>query len=101
MSKHAAGPWSYAARLSASENHKGFALWPATGGSIAEIYPLDQDGRQGEANARLIAAAPDLLAALRDAVDVMERSQPHEGGYTWQRLERARAAIASVEGSDK
>lgn len=42
---------------------------------------------------RLQAINKQLLEALEDAVDVMERSQPHEGGYTWQRLERARATI--------
>ena len=45
----------------------------------------------------LQAQNSDLLAALKDAVDVMERSQPHEGGYTWQRLEQARAAIAGAK----
>jgi len=61
---HTPGPWGYAARLSGSENHKGFGLWPATGGAIADIYPMDEDGIEGEANAQLIAAAPELLAAL-------------------------------------
>jgi len=59
---HTPGPWGYAARLSGSENHKGFGLWPATGGAIADIYPMDEDGIEGEANAQLIAAAPELLA---------------------------------------
>lgn len=63
------GPWEYVPKLSGSENHKGFFIraekttrngkW-----SLAEVQPGDEDGNLGEANARLIAAAPDLLAAL-------------------------------------
>lgn len=68
-SAHTPGPWEFVAKLSASENHKGFFIraekatrngkW-----ALAEVQPADEDGRIGEANARLIAAAPDLLAAL-------------------------------------
>ena len=46
---------------------------------------------------RLQSQNRELLAALKATIDVMERSQPHEGGYTWQRLEQARAAIAGAK----
>lgn len=49
-----------------------------------------------DADARLIAAAPDLLAALRDLFAGMEQ----HGAEKWMphRMERARAVIASATG---
>ena len=44
-------------------------------------------------NARLIAAAPDLLEALQRAVDLLARYPKHD--EAWR---QARAAIAKVEG---
>ena len=63
--EHTPGPWEQFAKLTASENHKGFDVQDvATQHWIATVSPKDQDGNEGKANARLIAAAPDLLAAL-------------------------------------
>lgn len=44
-----------------------------------------------EANARLIAAAPDLLAALKDLLDDIDE---YVGNKFW--IDRARAAIAKA-----
>jgi len=52
-------------------------------------------GHMGEANARLIAAAPDLLEALRGlAYPGKYEGQPSEA----ERIAAARAAIAKAEG---
>ena len=67
--------------------------------SIAKNWP------EAEANARLIAAAPDLLAALRIFTDfpsdVFEGEE--DGPYTMtvrlDDMRRARAAIAKAEGA--
>lgn len=72
--EHTLGPWNYQAKLSGSENHKGFRLWGSVGGAIAEIYPLDEDGVRGEANARLIAATPALLEALEAIEDKLHKA---------------------------
>lgn len=66
--KHTPGPWEFVSKLTASENHRGYFIraekatrngkW-----ALAEVQPGDEDGKLGAANARLIAAAPDLLAA--------------------------------------
>lgn len=73
VSKHTftPGPWEYVAKISGSENHKGFFIraekatrngkW-----ALAEVQPGDEDGRLGEENAKLIAAAPVLLAACTE-----------------------------------
>lgn len=67
------GPWEYVQKLTASQNHKGFFIraekatrngkW-----ALAEVQPGDEDGKLGEANASLIAAAPELYAALAEIV---------------------------------
>lgn len=64
----------------------------ATPGYLAEV----RDCGSGDvgANARLIAAAPELLAALVEAVDLIETISPMEGDT----LRRARAAIAKAVG---
>jgi hypothetical protein len=69
------------------------------------------DAKEAHANARLISAAPDLLAALQWMVendDTREGEDPVEslGGETWSEyneywiegLNKARAAIAKATG---
>ena len=51
-----------------------------------------------EANARLIAAAPELLAALVDCIPDLERFVSTQGPGPDRRLEVARAAIARATG---
>ena len=50
-----------------------------------------------DANARLIAAAPDLLAALKAMVDLDTGDRPELWRYSKQ-FDDARAAIAKAEG---
>jgi hypothetical protein len=79
---HTPGPWEFTPMLSGSENHKGFNLWGRNGGLrgiwLGELSPVGtEDGdasEEGIANARLIAAAPDLLAACEMAKGWMEES---------------------------
>lgn len=52
---------------------------------------------QWEANARLIAAAPDLLAALRLMLD-FDYSLDYSGAPSMDAIDAARAAIAAAEG---
>ena len=61
---------------------------------IAQPYGLRVDGIDLFANARLIAAAPDLLSALVEAVELIETISPVEDDT----LRRARAAIAKATG---
>lgn len=72
MSAHTSGPWEFVPKLSASENHKGFFIRAEKASrngkwALAEVKPSDEDGNLGEANARLIAAAPDLLDSAVEA----------------------------------
>lgn len=66
------GKWIYKAKLSGSENHKGYTVgnerYP-----IADIYPLDTDGIEGKANAQAIASLPDLIEALNETLTDLDK----------------------------
>ena len=107
---HTAGPWEFVPKLSASENHKGFFIraekatrngkW-----ALAEVQPGDEDGKLGKANARLIAAAPDMLAEMRMFMPVLERlaASPMWSDFTIgtgvATINAFRAAIAKATGA--
>lgn len=88
---HTPGPWVWA------KNHRG-------------LYALDSDvlayadyegmwvpfGSTGEANARLIAAAPDLLEALKDCLGRFIEAFPAASEY--EPIKRGFAAISRAEG---
>jgi hypothetical protein len=65
MSKHTSGPWSH------YDDSKSGVLWHeivAMGKTVARIYRTNGDEIEDKANASLIAAAPDLLAALQSLI---------------------------------
>ena len=90
MNKHTPGPWTVTRvskstilkdlYVSASPERVARVVLPATANSIDEY----------EANARLIAAAPDLLEALKGFMDGAE-------AMGWN-TDKARAAIAKATG---
>lgn len=88
MSKHTPGPWTHEGQgdITGVEND------PANGCvgevDVACVYLRTVPGRH-EANARLIAAAPDLLKALEDIAGYYPNS--------WA-SDTARAAIAKATG---
>lgn len=94
MSKHTLGPWVVTRvskstilkdiYVSAGSERIARVVVPATASSIDEY----------EANARLIAAAPDLLEAL-EKISKMDVGNPYARGCA----EIARAAIAKATGS--
>lgn len=98
MNKFSIAPW----KLSHSHSHEYVRyIRDAQGEHIAHVCDLD-DGvandylHEAIANARLMAAAPDLLAALRDLLDEADLGEVDE--YTAPKIEAARAAIARATG---
>ena len=93
MSKHTPGPWNYRAWGQAVEIRADHPTDP-TGGLAWINGRADMDkgipSRQNIANARLIAAAPDLLSALKEVVRISERHH-----VAW---DAAHVAIAKAEG---
>lgn len=70
MSKHTPGPWSYWSGYNAVDKLE--AQVTAVGGDIV-IASYNSLIEEGEANACLMAAAPDLLADLEEAAKTLRR----------------------------
>ncbi len=86
--KHTAGPWR--ATLGNSQmSDPGSTIYHR--GQWGVYSDADSHGNP-EADARLIAAAPDMLAALRGALQLIELVVPFEGDET----RNIRAAIAKA-----
>ena len=94
MSEHAPGPW----KIQRYKNYIGFAIYADGHGCVAERWEDISDERRQEArlaNARLIAAAPTMLAALK----LFEtQASVCVVGVRDQCYAAARAAIAEAEG---
>jgi hypothetical protein len=109
--KHTPGPWHY---VGDSLTHRQFDIYSPGAAPRQHICTVNnlsvdalwkRDAQQAEANARLIAAAPDLLAALRAlmALDVKghalaDRLQFSDAGRAL--LNQCRAAIARATTED-
>ncbi len=103
---HSPGPWEYYERLSASENHKGWSIAAIKANGrrviVGEVYPQYEEeggppGKNAEDNARLIAAAPELLAACKEAFEhLMDDLQDYGTEDARPIVEQLRAAIAKA-----
>lgn len=87
--QHTPGPWMMLGRE---------VLGPAFDGTYRSICDRVRGGspEQADSNVRLIAAAPELLAACAALVGVIDRKPDRECPAA--ALEIARAAIAKAEG---
>lgn len=94
--KHTPGPWNlhkHAFACVTSEKMM-VANCAVTTSNIEDLQPTQM------ANARLIAAAPDLLEAVAGLIRLSEaiRHSVGLGKNQLERIERAKAAIAKAEG---
>ena len=101
--KHTPGPWKI---TSATHPIIGWRI-TANDGSVAGVHKAGprQSINECKANARLIAAAPELAEALRalygtaKVVDAQNKAQYERPcGFAPELLEQARAALAKLEG---
>lgn len=99
--KHTKGPWE--TRPGKTGDIKIFMVGArASGGAIASVrVPCGMEAA-AEANAALIAAAPELLASLQEALDAVK---VFHGADCWEiywnnapEMQRARAAISKAKG---
>lgn len=97
---HTPGPWGINSAKGVSSNHCFFSVIPQTEpyrGSVANVMDaVNIDGisiAESEANARLIAAAPDLLAACKAALDFLgsDAANPDIGDVIRAAIEKAEA----------
>jgi hypothetical protein len=96
--EHTLGPWLY--HKMAHDGFPGPSIQSAYGLIVRMPVPRDSEG---DANARLIAAAPDLLAALTELVDALALDTLADGGEQIESAYRehfadARKAIAKAKG---
>lgn len=107
MSNHTPGPWHAATAdewRTASGEHAQWGRFDISAGSkdptaenyyrVASVSNVN-NSEQNQANAKLIAAAPDLLHALRDLVDVMTGRMDGETVA----LHNAMAALLKADGA--
>ena len=95
MSKHTPGPWTFV--------HEGGIDGGYFIDAKEDVVVLPR-GRLNEADARLIAAAPDLLAAMHEISRCCDERASFDGDPAMKRWckatsEVARAAIAKAEGA--
>lgn len=90
QAKHSPGPWNVI-------NTPNLPIVDRSFRTIALPYPYhDEEMRVADAN--LIAAAPDLLAALKDIVDCVAKTESMGEICQCDDFTEARAAIAKAEG---
>lgn len=96
MSKHTPGPWEV-------RKNEPWVIAKAYGNMKSVVHlnlPIEQSEEQ-RANARLIAAAPDLLEALELMLDRFRDTEGSHGQWEEEATENARAAIAKATGGEQ
>lgn len=106
--KHTPGPWRASlkskdsVRIETDDNFNGYVATVGAddteerNGTIYEFV-----SKTGRANARLIAAAPELLEALKIVVTQLGEYKDGDGAAKYHALNIARAAITKAEGGEK
>lgn len=101
--QHTPGPWRVVGDT--VKGPRGNIVAECVGYSVQAADPAQRVQGGREANARLIAAAPALLDALKEvygwhrrATDERQQSAPVLRDYLYHAREAARAAIAQAEG---
>jgi hypothetical protein len=97
LPEHTPGPWAYEQRA-----EMGDAQWvvydpDSDNGDILAVVDADPE-QSAEANARLIAAAPDLLAVVATMLGAAEADALDDKSNVWRSaMLDARAALAKVQ----
>jgi len=96
MSRHTPGPWKQSSRVQRRDDL--VTIISTNNVDLVSVHnpspiPSNQSWYEGHANARLIAAAPYLLDALRGLLFAADDSPAYDAAIT-----AARAAIAKAEG---
>lgn len=91
---HTPGPWEIHQRW---PNYHGAEI-RAGNISLADLRCNGHNERHGEANARLIAAAPELLDALQKLVAFMADDEPYDDPISATLFDKAINAIAKAIG---
>lgn len=99
MYKFAAGPWVIEEDVrdyGEGEYIAGYDIRAASGNEVIGCEGINGDGETNRANAKLIAAAPDLLEALQGMLQVYGGIKWDTGAVEIELQELARKAIAKA-----
>ena len=97
---HTPGPWTAAADKTLEGLNVYAINGPGVCGWVADVNRAAWQ-KSSEANAKLIAAAPDLLEALQGLLNVVQRTPAAQDGFNLISISRARDAIRTALGDDK
>jgi hypothetical protein len=103
MSRHTPGPWGVTSRQGDWWDSVVF-LQDSRNLEICQCFHDDSDLDECTANARLIAAAPDLLTALKEVLfiaEVSDRWGPEQTKDFLDATSKAESAIAKAEGENQ
>ena len=99
---HTPGPWEADIPKPAHKGHyaAGTCARISPAGSISTVADVPVFTDNWKANARLIAAAPELLTALKNTIQILEavRFSAGLGKNQLERIAKARAALAKATG---
>ena len=99
MSKHTPGPWSVDGEVIRGDEQSNGSVSVAC--ILDGAYPYGRRaGKSARANARLIAAAPELLEALNNLLSACDLPGDRDREIE-QAIPHARAAIAKAKGETK
>lgn len=104
--KHTPAPWRVSSEspriiqkdYRAIGSDAGFLIASTMGHDNSGFYASEQEA---DANARLIAAAPELLEALEACTKAMASVLPDFNPYDQAAYDKARAAIAKAKGEEQ
>jgi len=103
MSKHTPGPWQVTntlGKVAITVPHDSIGIAPYT---VCHIWPHIEKG-ESEANAKLIAAAPELLETVKELVEIFEQINTngmfayHLDSHTGVKVKKANEIIRKAEG---
>lgn len=103
MDKHTPGPWWSPDGRTVKQDYRplteigGCIITGVLGGSTSGPLFIESD-EEVSANARLIAAAPELLDALESILDAIRKPPTSTGGYHEFDIHKAEIAIAKARG---
>lgn len=102
MGKYTPGPWKHETVFDQRGNPCAYSVWPCNQFYGRDRICMTPDGTTCEnlSNAQIIAAAPDLLAALKQAIEPLELYH----AYGWPDrdgvIAKVKAAIRKAEGAE-
>lgn len=98
MSKHTPGPWNCMRASAAGREIITSEVSPV---DVCVLSHFNKSAAEIDANARLIAAAPDLLEALENLLCLYKMGKPNHFGDNLQPVIDAKAAIAKATGEQE